>query len=78
MNQNIPIYSPGDLVKCVETKDQSLYVKKTFVGRLGLVLARLVRDQGGTTTTNMYDVLIGDKIIKLHSLDLQLVSKVRE
>ncbi len=78
MNKNIPIYFPGDLVECIEAKDQSLYIKKTFVGKLGLILARLTRDEDGiTSSTNMYDVLVGDKTIKLHSLDLQLVSKVK-
>jgi hypothetical protein len=79
VNKNIPVYSTGDLVECIEAKDQSLYIKKRFVGKIGIVLKRIggLALNGDSSSTNMYEIFIDDIYIHLHALDLKLLSGIQ-
>jgi hypothetical protein len=67
----------GDLVELIEAKDQSLYFKKAFVGKIGIVERRMTEEQDGVKSSpNMYRVLVDNKILKLHCLDMKLLSRV--
>ena len=80
MNKNIPIFSPGDLVEFVYAPDQSLYHRKRFMGKLGIIIKRSsgLALNGDPSSTNMYNVFIDGIYINLHALDFILVSKVQE
>lgn len=67
----------GDLVELIEAKDQSLYFRKTYVGKIGVIERRMTEQQDGVKSSpNMYRVLVDNKILKLHSLDMKLLSRV--
>lgn len=67
----------GDLVELIEAKDQSLYFRKAYVGKIGLIERRMTEQQDGVKSSpNMYRVLVDNKILKLHSLDMKLLSRV--
>lgn len=67
----------GDLVELIEAKDQSLYFRKTYVGKVGIIERRMTEQQDGVKSSpNMYRVLVDNKILKLHSLDMKLISRV--
>ena len=67
----------GDLVELIEAKDQSLYFRKAYVGKVGIIERRMTEQQDGVKSSpNMYRVLVDNKILKLHSLDMKLISRV--
>jgi hypothetical protein len=78
VNKNIPVYSTGDLVECILASDQNLYIKKRFVGKIGIVLKRMCAEDGVLSSSNMYTVYIDDTFVSLHALDFMLISKVKE
>lgn len=77
MNKNIPVYSTGDLVECILASDQNLYIKKRFVGKIGIVLKRMCAEDGVLSSSNMYTVYIDDTFVSLHALDMKLLSGIQ-
>jgi len=78
MKKDIPIFSPGDLVEFVYAPDQSLYHRKRFTGKLGLIIKRCDQYDAVNSSANIYNVFIDGVYINLHALDFMLISKVKE
>jgi hypothetical protein len=80
MKKDIPIFSPGDLVEFVYAPDQSLYHRKRFTGKLGVIIKRCdqYEHDGVYSSPNIYNVFIDGVYINLHALDFMLISKVKE
>lgn len=71
-------FLPGDLVELIDVKDQSLYFKKAFVGQIGIIERRMNEEQDGVKSSpNMYKVLVDNRILRLHCLDMKLLSRVK-
>ena len=72
--KEIQKYFTGDLIEVIEAKDQSKY-EAAHIGKMGLVV-RNIPSEEGIHSKNMYYVLVDERLIKLHSLDMQLLSGV--
>lgn len=71
-------YLPGDLVELVEAKDQSLYYRKAFVGKFGIIIRKCTAQEDGIVSSpNMYKVYVESRSLNLHCLDLKLISRVK-
>lgn len=68
-------YFTGDLIQVIEAKDQSKYEAAPNIGKIGLVVRNIPFEEG-MYSKNMYYVLVDERFIKLHSLDMQLLSGV--
>lgn len=75
---NYTEYFPGDLVQLIEAKDQSLYYRKQFVGKYGIIIRKCTQQEDGVVSSpNMYRVYVESRILNLHCLDLKLLSRVK-
>lgn len=71
-------FLPGDLVELIDAKDQSLYFKEQFVGQIGIIERKMNEEQDGVKSSpNMYKVLVDNRILRLHCLDMKLLSRVK-
>lgn len=71
-------FLPGDLIQVIDAKDQSLYFKKEFVGKIGIIERKMNEEQDGVKSSpNMYKVLVDNRILRLHCLDMKLLSRVK-
>jgi hypothetical protein len=66
----------GDLVELIEAKDQSLYFKKFLVGKLGVIIVKTEEGDGVKSSPNVYKVLVDNRVLHLHCLDMKLLSRV--
>lgn len=67
-------FLPGDLVQVIEAPDQSLY-HKSFVGQVGLIERKLTLEES-VSSGNVYKVLVDQRTLHLHCLDMKLLSRV--
>jgi len=75
--KEIQRYNTGDLVQVIEAKDQSQYFARPNIGKMGLVVSNMPSDHiDSLGSNNMYFVLVDERLIKLHALDMKLLSGV--
>jgi hypothetical protein len=75
--KEIQRYNTGDLVQVIEAKDQSQYYTRPNIGKMGLVVSNMPSDHiDSLGSNNMYFVLVDGCYIKLHALDMILLSGV--
>jgi hypothetical protein len=71
--KEIQKYFTGDLIEVIEAKDQSKY-EANHVGKIGIVVSKLTCN--GVYSLNNYSILVDGELIRLHSLDMKLLSGV--
>ena len=72
--KEIQKYFPGDLIEVIEAKDQSKY-EAAHIGKIGLVVDKLT-SKDRVYSLNNYSVLVDGELIRLHCLDMRLISGV--
>ena len=67
---------PGDIMRIKWAPDQSAW-ERSHVGMICLLIRNLGPGDGVVSSPNMWDVLVEGKVIRLHKLDLEVVSEAR-
>jgi len=65
---------PGDIMRIKVAGDQPHWVRM-HAGKLCLIIKNLTQEDGVTSTTNAWDVLLEGRILRVHKLDLESIDK---
>ena len=68
--------APGTLIKIRYAPDQNKLAISRFIGQAGVVIKNLTVDDGITSSTNMYSVLLeSGKVETFHYLDFAFIDE---
>ena len=72
--KEIQKYFTGDLIEVIETNFQRKY-ESNHIGKIGLVVDKLT-SKDRVYSLNNYSILVDGELIRLHYLDMRLLSGV--
>lgn len=67
---------PGDLMRIKNSPDQTLWIRE-IAGQNCILIRNMTPDDGVTSSKNIWHVLVGDRIVSLHKLDLEAIDETR-
>lgn len=65
---------PGDLMRIKNSPDQTLWIRE-LSGQNCILIRNMTPEDGAFSSTNFWHVLVGDRIVTLHKLDLESIDE---
>lgn len=75
MSARFKIIPAGSIVKIIDVPDQSMYIKRKYVGLNGVIIKNMGPEDGVHSTNSMYKIqLESGEMHGFHFLDLEIIS----